>query len=304
LPNTNDTARSLLALACWPRRDNQELSERIDRAAKLGIVWLLDLQNDDGGWATFYRRAGGFLSEESGPDVTASVLRALAAWNGVWLANMQPDTRHRTPDNSRIAAAIERGWRYLESAQRDDGSFIPLWFGNQFHADDENPVIGTSQVLLMCHDLSRSDWGMANRAARWLLSAQHTGGGWGPPRAPVDYSGSEKDGFRAWRANESMAKASSVEETALAVSALIPLTAESLPAAKAVSAGLNWLVNAVEQDAHRRPATIGFYPSKIWYHERLYPLTFAEAALSRALHALAVERPAPTHVGWAGGHSR
>jgi squalene-hopene/tetraprenyl-beta-curcumene cyclase len=149
----------------------------------------------------------------------------------------------------------------------------------------------------MCHDLSRSDWGLANLAARWLLSAQHTGGGWGPPRAPVDYSGAEKDGFRAWRANDARAKSCSVEETALTVSALLPLAAASQPVAKAVSAGLTWLANAIEQDAQRRPAPIGFYPPKIWYHERLYPLAFAESALSGALHLLATERPATTHVG-------
>jgi squalene-hopene/tetraprenyl-beta-curcumene cyclase len=94
-----------------------------------------------------------------------------------------------------------------------------------------------------------------------------------------------------------MAKSSSVEETALAVTALLPLAAESQPVAKAMSAGLSWLVNAIEQDGHRRPAAIGVYPSKIWYHERLYPLAFAETALSRALQALATERPAATHVG-------
>ena len=104
---------------------------------------------------------------------------------------------------------------------------------------------------------------MARRAARWLLSAQHLGGGWGPPRAPVDYSGAEKDGFRAWRANEAMAKLCSVEETGLAVTALLPLVDSSEPCAKAVSEGLTWLVNAVEQDAHRRPAVIGFYAGPI-----------------------------------------
>jgi squalene-hopene/tetraprenyl-beta-curcumene cyclase len=202
-----------------------------------------------------------------------------------------------TPGAQRIDAAIERGWNYLESVQREDGGFIPLWYGNEFQPGDQNPVVGTAQVLLMCHELSRSDWGMANRAARWLLSSQHAGGGWGPPRAPVDYSGAEKDGFRAWRANEALAKSSSVEETALAVDALIPLAGASQPVAKAVSAGLTWLVNAIEQDAHRHPTAIGFSPSRIWYHERLYPLAFAETALSRALHALALVRPAATHVG-------
>jgi squalene-hopene/tetraprenyl-beta-curcumene cyclase len=297
LPNSSDTANVLLTLAHWPRSDNPARRDRIDRAARLGVAWLLDLQNEDGGWPTFYRRAGGFLSDVSGTDVTSHAVRALAAWQLSWHGDADAGQNPSTALSQRIDAAVERGWRYLESAQREDGSFVPLWFGNEFQPENPNPVIGTAKVLLMCHDLSRSDWGMANRAVRWMLSAQHTGGGWGPPRAPVDYSGAEKDGFQAWRANESMAKLSSVEETALAVSALLPLAVASQPVAKAASAGLTWLANAIEQEAHRRPAAIGFYPSKIWYHERLYPLAFAETALSRALQLLAKERPAATHVG-------
>jgi squalene-hopene/tetraprenyl-beta-curcumene cyclase len=44
-----------------------------------------------------------------------------------------------------------------------------------------------------------------------------------------------------------------------------------------------WLVDRVEQNQHRQPAPIGFYFAKLWYYERLYPLTFTVAALGRAL---------------------
>jgi hypothetical protein len=117
--------------------------------------------------------------------------------------------------------------------------------------------------------------------------AQHSTGGWGPPRAPRDYSAADKDGFRAWRANEAMAKLCSVEESALAITALAPLVAPSQGASRAVSAGLSWLSAAVEQDAHRQPAVVGFYLSRLWYHERLYPLVFAAGAFSRALPQIA-----------------
>jgi squalene-hopene/tetraprenyl-beta-curcumene cyclase len=175
----------------------------------------------------------------------------------------------------------------LESQQGEDGRFNPLWFGNEHQPEDQNPVYGTAQVLIACAELKRLDTEMAHRAARWLLSVQHSTGGWGPPRAPRDYSGAEKDGFRAWRANEAMAKLCSVEETGLAITALLPLVDSSHGASRAVSAGLTWLATAVEQDAHRRPAVIGFYPSKLWYHERLYPLVFAAGAFSRATRLLA-----------------
>jgi squalene-hopene/tetraprenyl-beta-curcumene cyclase len=152
-------------------------------------------------------------------------------------------------------------------------------------------------VLATCAGLNRLDSELARRAARWLLSAQHATGGWGPPRAPRDYSAAEKDGFRAWRANDAMAKLCSVEETALAVTALLPLVETDQACSGAVSAGLSWLAAAVEQDLHRRPAVVGFYLSKLWYHERLYPLVFAAGAFSRAIRQL---EPQPHEIASAG----
>ncbi|MCI0332642.1 MAG: hypothetical protein L0228_05405 [Planctomycetes bacterium] len=298
LPNTNDTAGALVTLSRWPERESHSRRQRVDRAARLGVTWLLDLQNDDGGWPSFYRRNDGFQPDATGVDVTSHALRALVAWHREWQIDRgQPAASSTSALAERIDAAILRGWQFLESRQRDDGSFVSLWFGNEQQPDDQNPVIGTADVLIACAELQRLDWGLADRAARWLVSSQHAGGGWGPPRAPVDYSSAEKDGFRAWRANEALAKYCTVEETALAVTALLPLATTSQPAAKALSAGLTWLVNAVEQDFHRRPAVVGFYPSRIWYHERLYPLVFAEGALTRVMHLLEVQRPAAAPVG-------
>jgi squalene-hopene/tetraprenyl-beta-curcumene cyclase len=132
---------------------------------------------------------------------------------------------------------------------------------------------------------------MAIQAARWLHTAQHSSGGWGPPRAPLDYSG-EDDGFRAWRANDALAKFCSVEETALAVQALLPFAQSSPASARAVGNGVEWLARAVEQDAHRHGAVVGFYFTRLWYHERLYPLVFADGALARALRQWYAHRPA------------
>jgi squalene-hopene/tetraprenyl-beta-curcumene cyclase len=197
----------------------------------------------------------------------------------------------------RIDSAIERGLTYLAAQQREDGSFYSQWFGNQHHPQGENPVYGTSLVAIACGELGQLESEMAIQAARWLSTAQHANGGWGPPRAPLDYSGADKDGYRAWRANDVLAKFCSVEETALAIMALLPLAETSQVYARAVSNGLAWLTQAVEQDAHRRGAVIGFYFSKLWYHERLYPLVFAAGALSRAVRQLEARQPAAATVG-------
>jgi squalene-hopene/tetraprenyl-beta-curcumene cyclase len=94
-----------------------------------------------------------------------------------------------------------------------------------------------------------------------------------------------------------MAKFCTVEETSLAISALLPLASSNQTVAQAVSRGLNWLTAAVEQDAHRKPAIIGFSLAKLWYHERLYPLAFAAGALSQAARSVGSQTPAASHVG-------
>jgi squalene-hopene/tetraprenyl-beta-curcumene cyclase len=297
-PNTLATATVLIALVRSQRHSSNFLRERVQRACGKAVVWLLDLQNEDGSWATFYRDDSMLQRDESGTDVTAQVVRALATWRRDWQADPSPETRRRWAFiDERVLRSIDLGWKYLEARQQKDGRFIPLWFGNEHQPEGQNPVAGTSQVLLACAELERVDTELAQRAARWLIGAQHANGGWGPPRTPVDYSVAEKDGTQSRRSNEEMAKFCTVEETSLAISALMGLADSDAAASQAVSRGLTWLINAIEQDGHRRPSTVGFSLAKLWYHDRLYPLAFAAGALSRAVRELPVKLPSATHVG-------
>jgi squalene-hopene/tetraprenyl-beta-curcumene cyclase len=92
-----------------------------------------------------------------------------------------------------------------------------------------------------------------------------------------------------------------VEETALAVEALLatlpasPQPLASSPLSAAVEKGLNWLLDRVDRGEHRQPAPIGFYFAKLWYYERLYPLTFTVAALGRACRQFAHPAPLESH---------
>ena len=133
----------------------------------------------------------------------------------------------------------------------------------------------------MCAELGKLDSDMAQHAARWLLGVQHANGGWGPPRSSPATSLSNIYRPNAARAEDALASFCSVEETALAVEALLPLAESNQLYARAVQNGLNWLMDAVEQGRLRQPAPIGFYFAKLWYHERLYPLVFAASALNR-----------------------
>ncbi len=298
-PNVGDTATMLFTLARSRFAPGPARRERIERAARLGIRWLLDAQNEDGGWPTFCPGTDFLASEPSGVDLTAHALRALAAWQRGWRAETPRvvQAHQHAQLDQQISAAITRGIAYLTAQQRDDGSFIPLWFGNESQPDETNPVVGSALVLTACDELEQLDSDIARRAANWLLTAQHAGGGWGPPRVPLDYSGTYRAGTRTWRENDALAQCCTVEETALAVAALLPLSSVNVVYGQAVSKGLNWLADAVEQDRHRRPAVLGWCFPRLWYHERLQALLLASAALARVTSQLAPQRPAAAPVG-------
>lgn len=76
-----------------------------------------------------------------------------------------------------------------------------------------------------------------------------------------------------------------MEETAVAVQALLA-DYENPSLRAAIEGGLGWLTAAVAEGRHRESTPIGFYFAKLWYHERLYPLTFTVAALGQAIRRL------------------
>jgi squalene-hopene/tetraprenyl-beta-curcumene cyclase len=252
VPDADDTPGALLALA------NIGAGEGHWDEARLGIMWLLVVQNIDGGWPTFCRGWGRLPFDRSGSDLTAHALRALASWRRKQGGDLAPANWFvQGLDGSWDAQAIEFGLGYLAYTQRRDGSWLPLWFGNQHAPDDENPTYGTARVLAAYRDLDIMSSEPARRGVAWLLAAQNADGGWGgAPATP-----------------------SSVEATALAVEVLLDAGPD---AEAAVNNGLRWLVQEVEAGGLSRPTPIGFYFAKLWYFEKLYPIIFTVAALGRA----------------------
>jgi squalene-hopene/tetraprenyl-beta-curcumene cyclase len=114
---------------------------------------------------------------------------------------------------ARVDRAIERGLAYLYRKQRSDGSWAPLWFGNQDHPDEENPVYGTARVLMAYRDLGKFDSWPARRGVDYLAQSQNTDGGWGSAGRRERVATAEVE--------------SSVEETALAVEALVAVDSPS-----------------------------------------------------------------------------
>jgi squalene-hopene/tetraprenyl-beta-curcumene cyclase len=261
VPDADDTSGALLAARALAPDD-----ARVRERAALGVGWLLDLQNRDGGVPTFCRGWTRLPFDRSSPDITAHALRAWSRWRAALDAVL----------GERIAAASERALRYLVREQRHDGAWVPLWFGNQHAPRLENPVYGTARVLLAGEVTAGEDaagaWSEAlARGRRWLLSAQNPDGGWGGGAEP-----------------------SSIEETALAIEAL---AGGSGAEAEALDRALEWLQRATREGTSFEAAPIGLYFARLWYSERLYPLLFSVAALERACGtALPSQAPDPDPV--------
>ena len=286
VPDADDTPSAIMAVSeLLPMYIEQHRDELIDPEELLaipvcGLDWLCSLQNGDGGWPTFCRGWGKLPFDRSGTDLTAHAIRAIAH-----LQKRPNFDLEMLPRNH--SDAVDRGFRFIERHQRPDGSWVPLWFGNQDHPDEENPIYGTAKVLMAYRDTGRTETPAARRGFEYLIRSQNADGGWG---------GGASVRNKGIRWGDQLIE-STVEETALAVEAL--LAALSEPEASApgendsktpgadtsgsLARGLAWLCAAVDNGSLLDPAPIGFYFAKLWYYERLYPLIFTVSALGRAV---------------------
>ena len=257
VPDADDTPGAMLALKILDDR-----STATSEAAAAAARWLVDLQNRDGGIPTFCRGWGTLPFDKSSTDLTAHALRA---W-GAWFDDLPAELRQRIEQARRAAL------RFLERQQRADGSWVPLWFGNQHASEEENPTYGTSRVLLALVSMTDGESSaMTQRGTDWLLNAQNVDGGWGgAARTP-----------------------SSIEETALALEALAAVATQPCHSGPgrdqidaAIQRGAQYLVEATDAGRTFPPSPIGFYFAKLWYYEKLYPLIYTVAALGSVVNHL------------------
>ena len=277
-PDSGNTAEALLALAkiapLLPGSDRKKAYAE----AKRGVVWLLRLRNLDGGWPTFCRGWGKLPFDRSDVARTAGAMRALLAWRGMPRADGCPALGNDL--KKKIDWALLFGHHYLRRRQRPDGSWLPLWFGNENLPNEENPSFGTARALLGLYDLRaffadkdahpqvEEEDAMILSGVNWVLCVQNNDGGWG--RASV----------------LNISDASSVEETAVVVEALLRLPKSLSPQvdaqkyADATRRGIAFLEKWVESGEFSRAALIGHFFDQWWYSEELYPMIFALSALT------------------------
>lgn len=249
VPDADDTAGALLAL-----RELDASTREARRAAESGLRWLLALQNRDGGLPTFCRGWGKLPFDQSCPDLTAHAIAAMQAWH----TDVSSTLRRR------LTHATKRAVGYLARAQRADGSWAPLWFGNEQAEDGENRTYGTAKAVLGLVRLRGGPFDahaapMLAAGVCWMEHNVNGDGGWGGgPGAP-----------------------STIEETALAVQALAVATEAS---STVIAGGLDWIARHQPVDGDAEAAPIGLYFASLWYWERLYPLIYTTGALGAVLH--------------------
>ena len=214
---------------------------------------------------TFCRGWGTLPFDRSTPEITAHALQA-------WASGIRTSIRRCSGG----ASGCRASWRFCWRHQRTDGTWIPLWFGNEHAPDEDNPAYGTARVLLGLHsDLAHDERAAACRrlAVKWILEAQNTDGGWGGSRGV----------------------ASSIEETGVVLAALGRSLADGdEDESRMPSRGARLVDGRDAGDGAAAP--LGLYFARLWYYEDLYPVVFALAGLAavRRTELPANLKPAPT----------
>ena len=253
VPDGDDTPGVILALL------KIQPSEKVKSEVLNGCSWLANLQNSDGGFPTFSKGWGKLPFDQSCADLTGHGL--LAVSTVIETYKDDPDFKEKNTLSKMVISSID----YLKKHQLENGSWLPLWFGNQFANDHTNPVYGTARVVAYLKDVLQHSWlgnsskeiirEMIKKGVAFLLDVQNKNGSWGGNKG-ID---------------------GTMEETALSVSALA-----SEENTEACFAGLNWL-DMFYQKNGMKSSPIGLYFASLWYDEKMYPPTFYLDSLGRML---------------------
>ncbi|MFY9154410.1 MAG: prenyltransferase/squalene oxidase repeat-containing protein [Prolixibacteraceae bacterium] len=259
VPDGDDTPGTILALLAL----NQGNRELIKLPVLDGLNWLMQLQNNDGGFPTFSPGWGKLPFDQSCSDLSGHAILALAKSHHVFASEISGK------QGSQIRKSFVKALIYLEKHQDKTGFWLPLWFGNQRTADHTNPVYGTARVTAYLNETLKTSLGneyevilklMISRGCEFLISVQNQDGSWGGAK---EISGS-------------------IEETSLAVTALA-----SNGFQEECTSGLKWLAEKTKSDG-LFASPIGLYFASLWYSEEMYPLTAYLECLSAMMETISL----------------
>ncbi|MDH4127456.1 MAG: squalene--hopene cyclase [Spirochaetota bacterium] len=209
-PDTDDTAVVLMAVL------TSLVDEKHHEAFKLGVLWLLSMQNNDGGWGAFERNVDkeimnylplndlkNFL-DQSTADVTGRILELLGK---IGFTCNDP--------------IIDRAIRFLLESQENFGAWYGRW--------GVNYIYGTWSVLRGLKNVGMNmKLPNIQKAVDWLKSCQNADGGWGESchsYEDINYAG---------------IGVSTASQTAWALMTLISANEETCVE---VQKGINYLIN-------------------------------------------------------------
>lgn len=239
-PDADDTSGALVAL--FVLLDGQYCPE-----VGKGIEWLLALQNNDGGMPTFCKGWGKLPFDRSSPDISAHTLLAFQLWMDILPKELQ----------KRCQASMQRMLGWMRKIQAENGSWTPLWFGDQDAQDERSPVYATAMTVEYLSGLKDPiAQTMTERGMAYFLSTQNDDGGWGGAKGV----------------------ASKVTLTARALSALASYPDSDR---QAMERAFDFLYRIYQGGELFRAEPIGLYFSRLWYSEEMYNITFVLNALKK-----------------------
>ncbi len=251
VPDGDDTPGAILALL------KLQPKEMVKKELLAAIKWLSKLQNNDGGFPTFSKGWGKLPFDQSCSDLTGHCLLAVSSVKEIYSKELS-GTQHK-----KMEKMFQKALEYLCKHQKENGSWLPLWFGNQLAPNHQNPVYGTARVVAYLRDAFTHNWLSENtknrltemiaKGTRFLVSVQNNDGSWGGDKSVPG----------------------TMEETALSIAALA--SQENM---KACEKGLAWLDKFYQENGFK-PAPIGLYFASLWYDEKMYPVTAYLEAIAR-----------------------
>jgi squalene-hopene/tetraprenyl-beta-curcumene cyclase len=72
---------------------------------------------------------------------------------------------------AKIDRAMVRAKNFLAKSQRENGAWIPLWFGNENAPEQENAIYGTARTLIGVNEITGAGETMIIRAERFLRNS-------------------------------------------------------------------------------------------------------------------------------------